>query len=309
MEDLAKAFQMLNQSVNGLVLQKSLNTANEQVNQIRMSEMKEEEKRGALRGLANDLTMRLTGMGMDPNAIQQATQAIAPKPAFQNAEQALMYGDAAEQKRAQEIIDDQRKFEMGKMREATTVKLAAGQGKEAVKSLNDFRQKHAKEQFKQLDAISAAADMLNEGNFTGYTSSLKSIIKSVEGGRLTDEDFKLASPNQDIFSGMKRAYDKLLLNKPLEEDQKYVGDMQKALQLKIAKRIAQKGQGFARSRAGKVGADYDSFYGDLMNESLVGYGVELPGLRQPQAAQGASAPSSVPAAPTAPNMMNFIRSK
>jgi hypothetical protein len=162
MEDLAKAFQMLNQSVNGLVLQKSLNAANEQVNQIRSSELKEEEKRGQLRGLANDLTMRLTGMGMDPQSIAQATNAIAPKPLFNTPEQALMYGDENESAKAQEIIDAEQKRKMSLVGAQSQGRSMKDASKTMLALQKDFGRVKVK--------------------MTGASQAIRSAIKSIKAG-------------------------------------------------------------------------------------------------------------------------------
>ncbi len=207
-QELIQAFQNLNQSVNGMVLQKSLNAANEQVNQIRTSDLKEEEKRGQLRGLANDLTMRLTGMGMDPNAINQATQAIAPKPAFANAEQALMYGDAGEQKQAQKIIQDQRDFEMQKIDKAAGAKSVAGSGK----VLQDFQKRFANT-YQKVDssgrAVKNAIKTLQSGSkLTGAAVANALVRAAGDVGNITESERAPFSGAQDVLSQMQRIAEK-----------------------------------------------------------------------------------------------------
>lgn len=70
--------QMLNDGVKGIALDRAMSEANDHVYQIRNSELKEEEKIQGLRNLAQDFTLRLTGMGMDPQQIKQAQLGIAP---------------------------------------------------------------------------------------------------------------------------------------------------------------------------------------------------------------------------------------
>lgn len=69
----------------------SLYQANEQVQQIKASAMKDAEKRAALNGLANSMVMQMAGQGADAAKIQQVFGAIKPVlPA--TPDQAIMLG-------------------------------------------------------------------------------------------------------------------------------------------------------------------------------------------------------------------------
>lgn len=77
-DDFFQALQMFERGVKQLQFSRTLSSANEAVQQIRMSEAKEEEKRTQLQQLAQQFVLSATAQGADTQAIQQASQSIAP---------------------------------------------------------------------------------------------------------------------------------------------------------------------------------------------------------------------------------------
>jgi hypothetical protein len=78
-DEISKAFGMFNDGVRSLQLQRSLNDANDQVQQIKSSELKEADQVQQIRGVANDLTRRLVGMGVNAASIEEVSNSFKPQ--------------------------------------------------------------------------------------------------------------------------------------------------------------------------------------------------------------------------------------
>lgn len=84
MNDFMQALDRFGAGVRSLQVNRSLNQANQKVQEVRASEANEAEQMQAIRGIANDLTLKLVGQGMDSGSIQTVNNAINPQPtAFQ----------------------------------------------------------------------------------------------------------------------------------------------------------------------------------------------------------------------------------
>lgn len=77
--DLFTAIRGFNQEMDRLALQRTFNTANEQVQAIRASEASEAEQRQQLRQLSEQIALQLGGQGVSAAGIQSAQQAISPQ--------------------------------------------------------------------------------------------------------------------------------------------------------------------------------------------------------------------------------------
>jgi hypothetical protein len=90
-QELFQALQMFKQGVGELAFARSLQQANQQVRDIKGSEMDEAEQRAALSQVANSLTMSMAGMGVPATTIAQVSGAVAPKQ-FASADQMMGEG-------------------------------------------------------------------------------------------------------------------------------------------------------------------------------------------------------------------------
>jgi hypothetical protein len=79
MEDLFKALQMFKQGVGELQLSRAIAGANEQVSQIKASELDEQKQRSALQDVSNQLVGRLSQLGTPATTIAQMAGAVGPK--------------------------------------------------------------------------------------------------------------------------------------------------------------------------------------------------------------------------------------
>lgn len=102
--DLQSALQMFQSGVQQFQMSRALSGANSQVQDIRASDMKEEEKTSALRQIASGLTLQMAGMGGTAAQMKQVTEAIQPpeQPLIQSFDQAMIYGTPDQQARAKD---------------------------------------------------------------------------------------------------------------------------------------------------------------------------------------------------------------
>jgi hypothetical protein len=87
--DLKEALNMFTEGVQSLAVSNALNKANEQVQAIKMSGIKDTEQRVQLGQLAQNLVGQMSQFGANAAAVEQARLAFTPK-TFQNAEQLAM---------------------------------------------------------------------------------------------------------------------------------------------------------------------------------------------------------------------------
>jgi len=83
LNDLSQAFQLFQQGTQSLKLQRTLTQANEQVAQIRSSELSDADQRQQLRQLGEQTAIELFAGGIDPARVLGAQQAISPGPSFE----------------------------------------------------------------------------------------------------------------------------------------------------------------------------------------------------------------------------------
>lgn len=102
-ESLFKALEMFGQGMQKYQLQTSLNEANDVVSQIKQSNLSEAEQMKEIRGIANDLTVRLAGIGVNAASIEQVANAFKPPQPTQFEQGLLMKQlDFAQQNNARE---------------------------------------------------------------------------------------------------------------------------------------------------------------------------------------------------------------
>lgn len=77
--DLATALQMFNEGTNKLALTRALSGATDQVNQIKASELDDQEKRAQLQGISNNLVMNMAALGTPATTMQLVQGAVGPK--------------------------------------------------------------------------------------------------------------------------------------------------------------------------------------------------------------------------------------
>lgn len=119
LDDLDKATQMFQTGVQQIQLQRALSNANEQVQQIKDSELDQTKQMQAIRSVAQNLTLGLSAQGIPASHIEQMSNALSPKvPTMQNAEEAALYGKINQRpdiaQAGQEQIAQKQAFELQK---------------------------------------------------------------------------------------------------------------------------------------------------------------------------------------------------
>lgn len=78
-DDLFKALSMFQSGVKDLFAQRTIAGANDAVQQLRASEMDEQQKRAELQNISNQLVGQLSGLGVPATTIAQVAGTIGPK--------------------------------------------------------------------------------------------------------------------------------------------------------------------------------------------------------------------------------------
>lgn len=80
MDDLFKALNMFSEGVKDLQTRRTINGANDQVQEIKASDLKEEEKQSQYKQVANQLTIKMAGLGVPATTIQAVGGAVRNDP-------------------------------------------------------------------------------------------------------------------------------------------------------------------------------------------------------------------------------------
>lgn len=105
MDDLLKAFQMFQGSVQQAAVSNAVEGASQHMNQINSQIVDEAQKRQALQNLGNNLALKLTGVGANAAQVEQAFRAVAPQN-FGSAEQLQLEGQLSGNKQYQQVAGD-----------------------------------------------------------------------------------------------------------------------------------------------------------------------------------------------------------
>lgn len=89
--DLGQALSMFKEGAQQLSLSRALSQANDQVQQIKSSELNDQQQRQQLQQLSNSLVTHMAGMGIPATTIQAVAGAVGPKQ-FANSNQMYMEG-------------------------------------------------------------------------------------------------------------------------------------------------------------------------------------------------------------------------
>ncbi len=155
---LGEALETFHQGVQSLQFGMALRNANSQVNQIKSSMLKDEEKTAALNQIATDMVFQMNASGADPARIQQLASSFAPQPkgAIQTPFEGLISGrpdvvkasrEYIEGERANKVKEAEASFErsMGKMYAGKDYSEGIAQDKAVVTDLTKQKEAFAKE--------------------------------------------------------------------------------------------------------------------------------------------------------------------
>lgn len=181
MADILQALSMFRQGVADLQSARALNTANEVVQQIKSSEADEAQKTAQLRQVADSLTLELARYGKVTGA--DAAAAIKPKdqPLIQSFDQAMIYGNPAQQAAAKEA----EKFKTDEAIRLQRVKNADGGSGDPMK--NFFKEQTAFANFDK--AISPEEKRLGVMGAAAKTVQRAQSLQALLGGKTKVSEF------------------------------------------------------------------------------------------------------------------------
>lgn len=116
--DLMNAFQMFQSGVQQAATASAVNDATAEMDRIKQGALDAGQQRQALRGLSDQMALKLTALGTPASTIQQAFQAIAPQ-TFGSVEQMQLEGQLSGSKQlndvASNILGDREQAKRGEM--------------------------------------------------------------------------------------------------------------------------------------------------------------------------------------------------
>lgn len=246
-DSLFKALQMFQEGVQHIGLQSAISQASEYADQVKESGMKEEEKRQALRGVANKLTMYMASNGTPGTTIEQVAAAFQPKtPAtpeaalmqgYQTGDQSLIdlgkntlkaqAGIKSDTEAAKQELMYQRMFKLQETAQIGQEKRAQMQADlrntQNEQKLVQNSQKQYFSQITKLDQVSSRAkqaiQLLDSGSPLTATAILPMLARaSGEVGNLTEIEQQRFAGRQDYFSKLQRLVMKGSISQLPEED-------------------------------------------------------------------------------------------
>lgn len=194
---------MLQDNVQGIALDQAMRDANSQVQQIRDASIKDDEKQQAYRNVAQNFTMRLSGMGVAPDRIKAISESIAPAPPT-TAEAGMMSNVPAYQQRGQQLMQQEQKNKLEQL---------------GVLSGGKIRKEYDQQLTKGQERYAKVADKLN--NSLKYASNIEQILSDpsrnpLEIGetltqmpRAAGEVGRIPMQEREYFSGSMRIADQI----------------------------------------------------------------------------------------------------
>lgn len=253
-QELFQALNMFKQGVQDFGMQRAISQANDQVQQIRDSSLAEDEKQQQFRNLSQDMTLKFMAAGAPESQIQTFQNAFKPpevkaqtfeQAALSNEPQLRARGEAGI-KQKQQFTKEENRAKIDATLEGYGIKATEKEKVSIGATVKDF-QKVGKAELDGLDTLAAVPEDVT--NNLEYTSALKALIKRTDP-RISDADYKLATPNVDLQSRAKRAYDALIQNKPLPEDAEAVQTMIGMIRSKTESRLIDKIKGYSVAQTG-----------------------------------------------------------
>jgi hypothetical protein len=319
LDELNQAFTQFQAGLQQLQASRVLTQANEAVTQIRNSELDATEKNNQLRALGQQMAFGLASQGVGAGQIEALANTFMPaKPTpIQSLEQGLLSDDPAMRERAQVAYDykqdnEAKKLDWLEAQKDRRQQASFAQQKEmyGIRSedvdqdkirgeLTNFRKTVAGENFKSLDKLNSARDLLATDSNAAMGLVTRLMVGSTGDARVSDQDAEAVAPNPDVASTLKRKISIMAKGKPIEADQQELGLIMDALELAQKRSIKTKAGGYAKSRKDILrGMSENDFYSRIAVDS--GFADQV----DPQM----EIPSSTPQA-TPPPLPNGSRNK
>lgn len=236
--DLKDALSMFTEGAKQLQLSRSIQSANEQVQQIKTQEADGANQLAQIRQVANNLTMHMAGMGIPATTMGAVSGALAP-PHFANANEAYAYGveNNSEAAKQQGKTLQQFQFDLAdKMalaeskRNPLMQQMAEEKRKEFnIRSFKDFSKDTdasaassrsafgvagiTGQRADRLTALIGSPENIKKANSTEMTLLAEGLANLVKNGVATESELKALVPN--TVGSKKSEILQALINKPV----------------------------------------------------------------------------------------------
>lgn len=319
-QQIISGMQAFSESVNQLAMQKSLQTAQQQID-IANDNIKDDfDRYQAYRQVGQQLAFQLAGAGADSTKINTLVDAIPkPAPLPQNALQAAVSPDKGVRDRAAAFETAEQGRKMAQIRAQTSGRAEVAQINAAAGLKKQERAQAIKEQaeFQRLDEVFArqkdiaplleeraplvkAKDLLAEGkDINAALEMVKTFMARASGEtRVSDEDVRRLSGNPDLKSAFAR-YSSLSAKGVLpEKDRQGLMRIVEALEASNRKILESKVDSFAQSKAYRGSGQFS--YEDYRSKAAKRAGLisdKQTVAAPPASTTTAQAPAGLPAIP------------
>jgi len=214
------ALQSFNQSIKQLQVQRSIQAANEQVQQIRQAEFDEAQQNEALRQVGQNLSFNLAEA--DPQFAVQALKSLQPQPATQIEVQEQAQGARLEFQQKQHVFQEERQEkQIASQERVAAIRFEAAKEQNIVRQtskLNRERRKAQSDASKEFNRFSKdirraqiqaknAIKLIDSGSpLTAATVRVLLARASGEVGNLSATEQEAFSGREDIISRINRSF-------------------------------------------------------------------------------------------------------
>lgn len=291
---------MFNQGATEIATLGAVQDANQQINQIKAQMTNEGEQRAALQETANQLALRLAGVGASGTQINAAFESIAPQQ-FGSAEQMQLFGAANNSQfledTGERLIKEREQRGLNAKLRLQQTKQVSGLGKEMRQNVKD-RQKEfnrlTAKTFERYSQVKLAQDSLKKKNPIA-DQAIKTMLARASGevGNLTEAERAMFEGSPEIRAMAKRLFAKRAVGILPPEDRQ---SLQELIQLYLRGTqgyLQRNAQLISSQMAGNTGMDKDQAMSLILPESVrAEFEMAAPGETEPQSvtidASGAS---------------------
>lgn len=246
-EQMMQGLNALGGAMKNFATTRAVGQAQDEVNQLNSASMDEMDKRNALSAVSQNLTMRLSGIGAEPQQIAQVSGAIKPA-AFADAQDMFMASQqkgssklAAAAQATQKFEEDpkltlQRLINQGSLNVANA-KAQAGAGDLNEKQTRDLMRYQtsfntaAKKSLDSSNQAQAVKDILASNNPLGDNAIPTFMARaSGEVGNLSEADKKPFGSAQDIQSRLESSMKMYAQGKLTDDNRKFISQLADTMQ-------------------------------------------------------------------------------
>lgn len=283
LNEILAAFSAFNQGLTKYAVNKGINDAKAQVDQLNQQEIGLMQKRQAQEQVAKDLALKLTSFGADQNDVHAAYGAIAPK-AFQSPQdmyqQGLASGDKelmsaareavkfsvedeklknADQYKYNKLLQDDRLAAMRENQDAGADKKASGQQVQIFKQLGDRFESANSKFLDGMQLAKTAQAMLASNNPVADKATINALVKaSGDTGAITESDRQGFGGSEAYLDKLARAQAQATSGRLDQKSRQFLLDVSKIYERRAGEALQANAQRYAKRAAKLTGLDEQS---------------------------------------------------